>query len=96
MSVREVRTASSPADPVGAAASRRWRRASDSTSAGSKLLPRPTGSRRLVSWPRLTYAYTVAGFTPSSSAACRVLILLPAPVWSPALSFMTHILRMLM
>lgn len=72
MSVSEVRTAS--AAPGGEAASRRLRRASSATSRASKLLPRPTGSRRLVSWPRLTYAYTVAGFTPSSSAACRVLI----------------------
>ena len=37
------------------------------------MLPRPPGSRRLLSWPRLTYAYTVSGFTPSSSAASRVV-----------------------
>ncbi len=80
MRVSAVRTESSP--PTGAAASRRLRRAKASTSAASKVLPRPTGSRRLVSCPRLTYAYTVAGFTPSSSAACRVLSRRPPWAWS--------------
>lgn len=82
-----MRTESSPA---GAAASRRLRRASASTSAASKVLPRPAGSRRLVSWPRLTYAYTVAGFTPSTPAASCVLSLRPPSVWS----LMTDTLQM--
>lgn len=75
---------------MGAAASRRLRRASASTSAASKLLPRPAGSRRLVSWPRLTYAYTVAGFTPSARAASCVLSLRPLSFWS----LMTNTLQM--
>lgn len=89
MSVRRVRTDSSPPElpppeppepeppeppePEPLEPSRLLRRASVSTSPASKVLPRPPLTRRLLSWPRLTYAYTVSGFTPSSSAASLVL-----------------------
>lgn len=73
MSVMRVRTESSPPDAEVPLLSRLLRRASVSTSLTSKVLPRPPGTRRLPSWPRLTYAYTVSGFTPSSSAASFVV-----------------------
>jgi hypothetical protein len=73
MSVMRVRTDSSPPEPELPLLSRLLRRASASTSLASKVLPRPPGSRLLPSCPRLTYAYTVSGFTPSSSAVSLVL-----------------------
>jgi hypothetical protein len=73
ISVMRVRTDRSLPEPGLPAASRRLRRASASTSFASKVLARPPGSRLLLSRPRLTYAYTVSGFTPSISAVSLVV-----------------------
>ncbi|CAM5419766.1 hypothetical protein SCYAM73S_01314 [Streptomyces cyaneofuscatus] len=71
MSVIPVRNTRSP--PAGDGSRRPERRARARTSSASNVLPRPPAARTLLSWPRLTYAYTVSGFTPSSSAASRVV-----------------------